>query len=796
MSSRVDARPDANDPLRSALIEEAFRQGRAGIPMMAIAMLGMAGIHWLMTDTLIEPLWLLAGLSVVSLRMAMVVLHALRRERLSIRVRARMFEWPLMLNSLVWALLPVLVFPAAEPTERLALITIIAGLAGGGAALLAPVLWPSRIYILSLMIPASIMILDTPGSGPVVFILGLCFALAALFSHSQARNALVISQQRLIENQSLLGEMDEQRVLVERLNQELLSAQERLLKHSLKLETEAEERSARMRLAISVIENTAEGVMVMAPNGIVLEVNPAFTRITGYASEDIIGRSASLLRSDRHDDDFFDLLWSRLRSTGRWDGEMWSRRSNGEAFLERRTIDVVRDAEGIPTHYVSVFNDVTEDYHKDQKLLHQALHDPLTGLGNRKLLLERLEHGIAQARRLFRKFGVLILDLDQFKAVNDSLGHHVGDQLLCEVAARLEGRLRASDTLVRLGGDEFVILMAGLDRPGDAAVLAHELLDSFAQPFELPSHRIHMRTSLGIAIYPDDGTNPDVLMKNADMALYAAKSAGRNAFHFFRPVFAEQARRRLELELALREAVDRRELSLHYQPKVAASDHSVVGFEALLRWNRGEEGFVPPDRFIPVAEDCGLIGQIGAWVLAEACGQVARWHREGHGWQRVAINVSARQLAHDDLVGMIREECGRQEISPRLLEVEVTESCVMANPEQTGPILKGLRDMGVSVAIDDFGTGHSSLAYLRRLPVDVIKIDRSFIREAGEDASAEAIVKTIVDLSRTLDMGVVAEGVETFEQAEMLAGIGCGILQGYCFARPMPASEIERRWDE
>ncbi|MFD2113662.1 putative bifunctional diguanylate cyclase/phosphodiesterase [Thiorhodococcus fuscus] len=786
----------AAEQLHSALIDEAFRQGWAGIPMTAVSMLGMAGIHWLHTHALIEPFWLVSGFVVFVLRMLLLFVHDAYRETLSTLTRARMFEWPLVLNCLVWAALPILVFPSAEPVERLAMIAIIAGLAGGGAAVLAPVLWSARLYILCLMLPASIMILDTPGSGPVVFVLGIGFMALSFFSHARTRDVLVMAQQRLIENQALLAEMREQRSVVDRLNQELLSAQQRLLEHSLALEVEVEERTARMRLAFSVIENTAEGIMVMSIDGRILEVNPGFTRITGYASEEVIGRSFKLLRSDRHGEDFFDQLWRCLHATGRWDGEMWSRRKDGEVFLERRVVDVVCDPEGQPTHYVSVFSDVTSDYHKDQQLLHQALHDPLTGLGNRKLLLDRLEHGIAQSRRNGCRFGVLIFDLDQFKAVNDSLGHHVGDQLLCEVAGRLKARLRASDTLVRLGGDEFVALMSDLRQPDDAVVLAHELLDAFARPFELPNNRMHVRSSLGIAIYPDDGTDPDVLMKNADMALYAAKAAGRNTYHFFKPIFADQASERLELELALREAMERQELSLYYQPKVAASDHGFLGFEALLRWNRGELGFVPPDRFVPVAEDCGLIGQIGSWVLAEACGQIARWYRAGYGWRKVAINVSARQLVHDDLVGMIGRECERQGISPTLLEVEVTESCVMSNPSQTSPILAALRAMGVSVAIDDFGTGHSSLSYLRRLPVDVIKIDRSFVHEAARDTGAEAIVKTIVNLSKTLGMDVVAEGVETLEQAEMLARMECDVLQGYCFAQPMPVDEIERRWRE
>ncbi|NEX22351.1 EAL domain-containing protein [Thiorhodococcus mannitoliphagus] len=784
----------SSEQLKATLIDEAFRQGRAGIPMTTVAILGISGIHWLHAHTLIQPLWLLIGLSVSLLRGALLYTYQRHKDRLDTKTRERMFVWPLIAAALVWVALPILVFPSAEASERLAIVAIVAGLAGGGSAILAPMLWSARFYILCLMAPATVMVFDTPTSGPIVAILAASFMLMVLFSHQQGRRILLASQERLLENQSLLSETHRQRGLVEQLNAELMDAQKALLAYNLRLEQEVEERTARNRLASAVIENTAEGVMVMTPDAIIVEVNPAFTRITGYAAPEAIGQPASILRSDKHEARFFALGWQQLRTLGRWEGEMWSRQRNGKIFLERRTIDAVRDTEGEVTHYVCVFNDITDDYEKDQQLLHQALHDPLTGLGNRKLLLERLEHGIAHASRQGKRLGVLFFDLDQFKAVNDSLGHHIGDELLRGIGQRLSKRLRASDTLARLGGDEFVVLMSDLENPADAVVLAQGLLDVFSKPFELPETRIHMRTSLGIAIYPDDGEDPDALMKNADMALYAAKEAGRNTYHFFQPAFAEQAQQRLDLELALRDAIEQQELSLYYQPKVCAKDQSPQGFEALLRWNRPGLGFVPPDRFVPIAEDCGLIGQIGAWALAEACRQIACWEAAGYGSQQVAINVSVRQLIHDDLAGMIREECERHRISPSLLEVEVTESCVMSNPEQTTPVLEALKRMQVRIAIDDFGTGHSSLAYLRRLPVDIIKIDKSFVQEAMSDKATAAIVKTIIELSKTLEMQVVAEGVETAEQAAMLADNGCDSLQGYFFSRPLPPEDIARQW--
>lgn len=759
--------------------------------MTALAILGLAGIHWFSTATLPHPTWLAIALGLTFLRGVVLVIDHRKREHLSVKTRERMFVWPLVLTSLMWAMLPLLVFPAADSAERLALVCVFSGLAGGAATVLAPLLWSARLYLASLLIPASVMIGDTPNSGPVIMALGFSFFVIMLLSHTQTHQILITAQRRLLDNQALLQRMQEQQALVEQLNDELLSTQKRLWEYNSRLEDEVEERTARIRLAFSVIENTAEGVMVVTPEGTLVEVNPAFTRITGYTPQDVIGKPATILRSDKHEQSFFDEMWRQLRASGQWKGQMWSRRKDGAVFLERRFADAVHDTRGSVTHYVAVFDDVTENYHKDQQLLHQALHDPLTGLGNRMLLRERLEHGTARAARYGAKLGVLFLDLDQFKSVNDSLGHHVGDQLLQAVATRLTGCLRGCDTLARLGGDEFVVLMCDIQGGMTAALLAQKLINVFAEPFDFPESRIHIRTSLGIAVYPDDGEDPDTLMRNADMALYAAKAAGRNTYHFFHPSLAEQAGQRLELELALREAIEHQELSLHYQPKLAAKELTFQGVEALLRWNRPGKGNIPPDRFIPIAEDSGLIGQLGAWVLSEACRQIAHWNQMGCGWQKVAINVSPHQLLHDDLVSMIQAESARHGIAPSLLEVEVTESCIMSEPGKTTPVLHALRAMGVTIAIDDFGTGHSSLAYLRGLPVDVLKIDRSFVREAESDESAQAIVRMIVALSKILKLQVVAEGIETAEQASLLMEAGCDLLQGYYFARPLPPREIE-----
>jgi predicted signal transduction protein with EAL and GGDEF domain len=354
--------------------------------------------------------------------------------------------------------------------------------------------------------------------------------------------------------------------------------------------------------------------------------------------------------------------------------------------------------------------------------------------------------------------------------------------------------VRAVDTLARIGGDEFVVLMNAVDQPEHCHVLADKLLAAIDEPLELEGNRLHIRTSIGMALYPQHGSDGKTLMKCADMAMYSAKAAGRNTARFFHPAMSEQAEQRMQMEIALREAIEQDQFQLHYQAKFDARSGHVVGYEALLRWRHPQWGPVPPDRFIPVAEDAGLIGAIGAMVIAKACAQLADWERQGFGWQTVAINVSVRQLEHDDLIGLISMELQRHGVPYPCLQVEVTESVLVAQPEQTLPVLRRLRELGVKVAIDDFGTGHSSLAYLYRLPVDVLKIDRTFVQHMGQDDSALAVVRTILSLSQTLHLQTVAEGVETEQQADLLRQAGCDVFQGYLFARPEPAANIEAGW--
>ncbi|MGE5468197.1 MAG: EAL domain-containing protein [Ignavibacteria bacterium] len=555
------------------------------------------------------------------------------------------------------------------------------------------------------------------------------------------------------------------------------------------LEDRVRERTARLRLAASVFENTSEGVVVTDEEARIVSVNAAFTEITGYAAEEAIGQKPNLLRSDHHDADFYRAMWKSLLETGRWQGEIWNRRKSGEAFLEWLTINRIPATDGIPCSYVSVFNDITEQRRKDEHIRHLAFHDPLTGLPNRALLLDRLQHAIRRAQRESSRLALLFIDLDRFKGINDTLGHDVGDELLRRVAGRIKARLRGMDTIARMGGDEFVVLLEDIEEPEHCAALAGEIIADVSLPLEIQGHDIRIGTSVGIACFPEDGGDALTLMKHSDTAMYAAKAEGRGIYRFFQAEMMEAANLRLKLETELRHAIANGEFELHYQPKVCAASGSNCGVEALVRWRHPERGLVPPSDFIPVAEESDLILDIGDWVINEACRQSAAWEAQGVT-PTIAINVSAKQLRQESLVERIAAVAEHHGIAPSRLQVEVTESLVMADPKQASALLGRMRAIGVTVAIDDFGTGYSSLSYLRRLPIDVIKIDRSFVMNADRVEEDAQIVRTIVALAQTLKMVVVAEGVETEAQASLLRTLGCDAVQGYLYAKPAPAAEI------
>jgi diguanylate cyclase (GGDEF)-like protein/PAS domain S-box-containing protein len=543
-----------------------------------------------------------------------------------------------------------------------------------------------------------------------------------------------------------------------------------------------------------VFDHTAEGIIVTDAQVRIVAVNRAFSEITGYQEAEVLGRDPKLLGSGRQDPDFYRAMWASLAQTGGWFGEIWNRRKSGEIYPEWLNISSVEDEQGLVTHYVGVFSDITVAKRSQEALEFLTHHDSLTDLPNRLLCRSRLEHALQRASREQRNVAVLYVDLDRFKGVNDSLGHPVGDELLKVVARRMSSRLREDDTLARMCGDEFVVLLEHQVSPYSVVAVAHNLLGLFASPQAVGEHDVYITASIGISLYPDDGDHADGLLRNADLAMRQAKAQGRNSYHFFTATLAEQATERLQLENALRRAADSGELMVYYQPQIDLRTGALVGVEALMRWNHAELGWISPARFVPVAEEMGLIGQLGSWVLQEACRQVTVWQRSGLKVGRVAVNLSVQQLERDALLTAVSETLAVTGLAPGALELEVTESMIMRQTGRAVAALEGLRDLGVRLSVDDFGTGYSSLSYLQRLPLHLLKIDQSFVRDLGKDSGDEAIVRAIIGLSRSLGLEVLAEGVETEAQADWLLREGCQLGQGYLFGRPVAAGEIVRTW--
>src|SRR5450830_1269249 len=557
--------------------------------------------------------------------------------------------------------------------------------------------------------------------------------------------------------------------------------------------TARKEAEEKLRLSATVLEHIADGVMVVDGTGLIVAVNPAFTQITGYAEAEALGQPSSLTRSERHDEVFYQALWSELAACGFWRGEIWNRRKNGEIYLEWLTISAVRDTNAVTTHYVGVFSDITLVKQAQEKLDHLAHHDPLTALPNRLLFHDRLHHALQRAARDQEQLAILFIDLDRFKNVNDTLGHHIGDELLQKVACQLSARLREGDTLARLGGDEFIVLLERIDGQYGATQVAEKLMTVFEQPFMVAGHELFVTCSVGISLYPDDALDLNMLIRNADVAMYQAKARGRNGYRFYAPSMTGEGVERLRLETFLRRSIEKNEIFLNYQPQVEIDTGRLVGVEALVRWNHPELGLVPPVRFIPLAEDSGFINQLGKWVLDEACRQMMRWQAQGLRVPKMAVNLSVKQFERGSIAGMVADILKETGLEPQRLQLEVTESVIMNTGDALG-FINDLHAIGVGLAIDDFGTGYSSLAYLKQLPVQTLKIDRSFIKDISTDVNDEAIAIAIIQLGKSMHLSVIAEGVETEEQAAFLLRHGCKLAQGYLYSRPVLAQDMLERW--
>jgi diguanylate cyclase (GGDEF)-like protein/PAS domain S-box-containing protein len=542
------------------------------------------------------------------------------------------------------------------------------------------------------------------------------------------------------------------------------------------------------RIASEVMRTMSEAVAVLDWNHQFIAINEAFTRITGYSDAEVIGQPVGLLDSSQHDEAFMDAMHAELERDGRWSGELWKVRKDGEEILCRIETNMVPDASGQRRLYVLVLNDITEQKRAEQELRYLANYDTLTSLPNRSLLSERLSRAIVRARRENGRVAVLFIDLDRFKDINDSLGHATGDRILRAAAARVQQTVGAQHTVARLSGDEFTVVLEDINSAQDAEDIAQQIITAFMQPLSFGERlELSVSPSIGISLYPDHAQVPTDLLKHADTAMYQAKAAGRHTYQLYSESMDEKTRHRAILASALRRALERNELSLVYQPRLSLKQQRITGVEALLRWQSKEFGEVSPGQFIPLAEESGLILEIGAWALREALQTVRGWHAQGFPDLTVAVNVSAMQLQRGDLADVVARTLTETGVAAGCLELELTESVIMANPEKNADTLRACRRLGVFIAIDDFGTGYSSLAYLKRLPLTTLKIDQEFVSDLTHDVDDEAITSTIINMGHSLSLNVIAEGVETAAQLQFLHDHGCDEIQGHWISHALPA---------
>ncbi|MAZ65579.1 MAG: hypothetical protein CMF25_00525 [Kangiellaceae bacterium] len=545
----------------------------------------------------------------------------------------------------------------------------------------------------------------------------------------------------------------------------------------------------KLKLIAQAVENTSDGAWIADSQFNIVYTNHAFGKITGFNAQQVEGKKLRLLEDERNPDDMYAAIMTSLKSRGQWKGELWDKRKNGRTYPVRVNISTVKDDKGNITHYVGLFADITQQKHSEEELRQLANYDVLTNLPNRMFFHERLHHALNHAARSKSQVALLFLDLDHFKAINDTLGHACGDMLLREVAKRLKRGLRKEDTVARLGGDEFVVIVENVSHIDKVTAVANKILESMQPTVILEGNEVHISPSIGIGLFPDDADNVEMLVQAADTAMYHAKKQGRNNFQFFTSEMNQQVQERLFMETHLRTAVKKQELSLVYQPKVSFKTGEVVGVEALLRWNHPKLGPISPMKFIPIAEETGIINDIGEWVLDEAVAQAQRWREQGI-LLPVAINLSAKQFSHLQLVERIEALLKNNHLPADLLQIEITESSLMIDMDAAIDTLNELRHHGIKIAVDDFGTGYSSLSYIRKLPVDYLKLDRSFIFDMAENSQAAALIENIIQLAHVLKLEVIAEGVETQAQYKLLSHMHCEQYQGYLFSRPIQADEI------
>ena len=547
----------------------------------------------------------------------------------------------------------------------------------------------------------------------------------------------------------------------------------------------------RLRQAAVVFDCTREGVLVSDSRGVIVHVNRALVEITGYPAEQVLGRRPNMFKSGRHGPDFYQAMFKSIEESGEWHGEIWNRRQSGEIYPQWQTVRAIIDGSGQVSHYVAVFSDISAIKNSQTELARLVHHDPLTDLPNRLLFTDRTEQALAYSQRHQCGCALLLLDLDHFKIINDSLGHNVGDLLLKAVADRMHTLFGKGFTVARLGGDEFGVLMESCGQVSQAAALAQQVLEVMKGAFEVDKHQLFISASIGISVFPSDALNAEQLLRNADSALFKAKSAGREGYALYTEELTAHAQYRIEVASDLRRALEQQELRVYYQPVHDLQTSRLIGVEALVRWQHPLRGLVAPGEFIPIAERTGLIAEIDAWVLEQACWQMCQWQAAGVELSFVAVNISSRLFARPELYRLVSTVLADTGLNPALLELEVTESAVMDNSQVALEQMHRLRALGLRLAIDDFGTGFSSLLRLKQMPVQKLKIDQGFVAGLPEDNDDVAIVRAVIALAQNMGLQVHAEGIEQVEQAQFLLDFNCDLGQGYWFGRPMPASELD-----
>ncbi|MFW5710886.1 MAG: EAL domain-containing protein [Spirochaetota bacterium] len=559
--------------------------------------------------------------------------------------------------------------------------------------------------------------------------------------------------------------------------------------------TEQKRYEALLYLSESIIERTNEGIFITDEEGIIERVNPAFTRITGFSAAEAIGATPRILKSNRQDKKFYHDMWERIMSTGYWEGEIWNRTKEGHAIPVWQSISVVDNGEDGLKKYVSIFHDISDIKSTKAKLEHQAYHDVLTGLPNRQLFLDRLQQAIASSKRNDKKTALILLDIDDFKKINDSLGHHLGDKYLQIIGRRLEAISREEDTIARLGGDEFALVNLYIKDQNDVIDILERLQDAIAHPLVLGEHELIPSASIGITFFPDDGGTAHDLLQNADLAMYKAKLSEKGSYALFNPELQNQAQKRIQLESEMRQALQQDQFITYYQPKIDPVTLKVCGVEALVRWNQSGT-LVSPADFIPVAEESGLIFPLGRQILSKACRDIHKLHQEGFQEISVAVNISGKQFQDASLINQVQNVIDETGIDPTRLNIEITENAAISDIESAQSMMEELGRMGVKTSIDDFGTGYSSLAYIKRFKAHTLKIDKSFIDDIPGGHGDKAIVQAIISMSHAVGMKVVAEGVETKAQVEYLKAVGCDYIQGYYYSKPLPLNELITRIDK